>query len=140
MVTKPILPAPFTTLIARHHVLALATQNGDQLHVAPLFYAYDTERNLFIVASDPKTRHAIDVVAHPNVAASIQLETETVGKIEGLQIEGVMQLSDEAEDRTVYFRRFPYARAMAPVLWRIEPTYMKLTDNRLGFGTKLLWP
>lgn len=28
---------------------------------------------------------------------------------------------------------------MDPEMWVIAPDYLKLTDNRLGFGTKLLW-
>jgi uncharacterized protein YhbP (UPF0306 family) len=38
-----------------------------------------------------------------------------------------------------YIKRFPYA-AVAPLnIWVIEPDFMKLTDNTLGFGKKLIW-
>ena len=41
--------------------------------------------------------------------------------------------------RRCYIKRFPYA-AVAPLsLWMLRPKMMKLTDNTLGFGKKLIW-
>jgi uncharacterized protein YhbP (UPF0306 family) len=28
---------------------------------------------------------------------------------------------------------------MQPKLWQIKVSYFKLTDNRLGFGKKIIW-
>jgi len=38
-----------------------------------------------------------------------------------------------------YLKRFPYAVATKLDLWVLEMEYVKMTDNRLGFGTKLEW-
>ena len=38
-----------------------------------------------------------------------------------------------------YLKRFPYAALAELTLWAIRPDYMKLTDNTLGFGKKLIW-
>ena len=43
------------------------------------------------------------------------------------------------EARSAYLRRFPYAVVADLTLWTMRPTSMKFTDNRLGFGKKLLW-
>ena len=128
-----------TDFIARHHVLTLATSTADGLpYCAACFYAYDKVRNLFIFTSDDTTCHAQQMVANSNVACAITLETRVVGKVQGLQICGVARRG-EAEDRSVYVKRFPYA-AVAPLnIWVVEPTFMKLTDNTLGFGKKLIW-
>ena len=128
-----------TDFIARHHVLTLATSTTDGLpYCAACFYAYDKARNLFIFTSDDTTCHAQQMVANSNVACAITLETRVVGKVQGLQICGVARRG-EAEDRSVYVKRFPYA-AVAPLnIWVVEPTFMKLTDNTLGFGKKLIW-
>jgi uncharacterized protein YhbP (UPF0306 family) len=94
------------------------------------------------------------------VAAGIALETRIVGRVQGLQIEGVVhkipsvataaataepqlsiinyQLSIE-KARRAYLKRFPYAAVADLSLWTLEPTLMKLTDNTLGFGKKLIW-
>ena len=35
--------------------------------------------------------------------------------------------------------RFPVANLMDLHLWQLDVTYLKFTDNRLGFGKKLIW-
>ena len=126
------------SFIARHHVLTLATSTADGLpYCAACFYAYDKARNLFIFTSDSTTRHGAEMEQNPNVALSIALETRVVGRIQGLQIVGKAERGDSKAQAT-YIKRFPYA-AVAPLsLWMVRPKMMKLTDNTLGFGKKLI--
>jgi uncharacterized protein YhbP (UPF0306 family) len=124
--------------VREHHLLTLATSRDGTPYATPLFYAYDEARNCFVFASEEETEHASQMRANPSVAAGIALETDTVGKIQGVQCRGRVVVSDAA-DAQCYFARFPYARVMRPTLWRLEPSWMKLTDNRLGFGRKLIW-
>lgn len=125
--------------IKRHHVLTLATvSNEGEPYCAACFYAYDKERNRLIFTSDDTTRHAQQMLQSAKVAIGITLETRIVGKVQGAQICG-MALRGNDEDRKIYVKRFPYA-AVAPLnLWAVEPTFIKLTDNTLGFGKKLIW-
>ena len=125
--------------IDEHHVMTLATSKGEVPQCCNLFYVYVKEENCFIVASDEKTEHIKNILINPSVAASIVLETKTVGKIQGLQIKGVIKKADDKKAKRAYFQAFPYARVMQPTLWRIAVKSMKLTDNRLGFGRKLIW-
>lgn len=129
----------FLKFIRKHHLLTLATVNGEGLpYVANCFYAYDKERNLFIFTSDTTTRHGKEMEQNANVALSIALETRVVGRIQGLQIVGKAERGD-AKAQATYIKRFPYT-AVAPLsLWMVAPTMMKLTDNTLGFGKKLIW-
>ena len=107
-------------------------------YVANCFYAYDSERNLFVFTTDDTTRHGSHMLQNSNVALSIVLETRIVGRIQGLQVCGIAERGDD-EARKRYIKRFPYA-AVAPLsLWMVRPTYLKLTDNTLGFGKKLIW-
>ena len=41
--------------------------------------------------------------------------------------------------KTVYLKKFPFAILKNTALWYIEPTFLKFTDNRLGFGKKIIW-
>ena len=128
-----------TTFIRKHHVLTLATVGGDNLpYVANCFYAYDTLRNRIIFTSDLSTRHAQEMTLCPRVALSIVRETRIVGCLEGIQIEGVADRGND-EAKRIYIKRFPYAAVAPLTLWEVEPTRMKLTDNKLGFGKKLIW-
>lgn len=126
----------FYQFLRGHHVLHLATLGEQGLWCAPLFYALDEERIEFVVASDPKTRHTQGALQEPRIAGSVALETKSVGLIQGLQFEGIWK-SEDPKARELYFKTFPLARALFPVLWRIEILHAKLTDNRLGFGKKL---
>lgn len=125
--------------IKRHHVLTLATVSSEGMpYVANCFYAYDKCRNLFVFTSDEATRHGGEMAANSSVALSIVLETRIVGRVEGLQTTGIAERGDE-EAKLCYIKRFPYAAAAPLTLWMVRPTMMKLTDNTLGFGTKLIW-
>lgn len=126
--------------IRKHHVLTLATLDtrNTQPYVSNCFYAYDAIRNIFIFTSDVATRHGGELVSNPKVALSIVRETRLVGVIEGLQITGRAERGDEEAKRT-YIKRFPYTAVAPLTLWMVHPEMMKLTDNKLGFGTKLIW-
>ena len=129
----------FIKFIKKHHVLTLATVNSEGMpYVANCFYAYDTKRNLFVFTSDLATRHGAEMAANSSVALSVVLETRIVGRVQGLQVTGRALRGDD-EARKCYIKRFPYAVAADLELWMVEPTMMKLTDNTLGFGKKLLW-
>jgi uncharacterized protein YhbP (UPF0306 family) len=129
----------FLKFIRKHHLLTLATTNSEGMpYVANCFYAYDKERNLFIFTSDSTTRHGKEMELQPRVALSIVRETRIVGCVEGIQIEGIAERGAE-EARKEYIKRFPYAAVAQLTLWEVTPTMLKLTDNKLGFGKKLIW-
>ena len=128
--------------IKKHHVLTLATTYEGLPWVANCFYAYMEESNSFVFTSDRKTKHIRDLEEGNTVAASIVLETSVVGKIQGIQLRG--KLSEPSDERLksarlAYLKRFPFAALMETTLWVLEPEYIKMTDNRLGFGKKLVW-
>ncbi len=129
--------------IRRHHVMTLATVGADGgPWVAHAFYAWMAREAWFVFMNNPATRHGAEMTACERVAAAIALETRVVGRLQGLQIEGVVRLAEgDTLDvaRAAYLRRFPYAAVMEQPLWVLEPGLMKLTDNTLGFGKKLIW-
>jgi uncharacterized protein YhbP (UPF0306 family) len=125
--------------ISKHHVLTLATATTDgSPYCCNAFYAYNKADNAFIFTTDTSTHHGQMMLANGRVAASVVLETRIVGKIQGLQITGQIKPAIEG-DKAIYLKRFPYAVAADLSLWRLEADMMKLTDNTLGFGKKLIW-
>lgn len=134
----PMIDPRIVRFIRKHHLLTLATATERGPYCAHAFYAYDEKRNRIVFAADPATRHATEMAANDKVAAGIALETRTVGKLQGLQLCGRAVPADE-EDRRRYLARFPFAAMAAPTLWTIVPSFMKFTDNTLGFGKKLIW-
>jgi uncharacterized protein YhbP (UPF0306 family) len=125
--------------IAKHHVLTLATATPDgEPYCCNCFFAYDKTSAAFIFTTDVATHHGGMMQANPRVAASVVLETRTVGKVQGLQITGKV-LPAKDGDKMIYIKEFPYAAVADLSLWRLEADMMKLTDNTLGFGKKLIW-
>jgi len=128
--------------IKKHHVLTLATCCDNQPYCANCFYTYVEDENLFVFTSDKTTKHIQDVEKQNKVAASIVLETSTIGKIQGLQITGVLTMPEGelmSKINREYLKQYPFAVVMKTTLWALQPNFMKLTDNRLGFGKKLIW-
>ena len=126
-------------VIAEHHVLTLATATPcGEPYCCNAFYAYDKASGAFIFTTDLSTHHGKMMAENERVAASILLETRTVGKIQGLQITGKVKPAIDG-DKMRYIKDFPYAVVADLSLWRLEAEMMKFTDNRLGFGKKLIW-
>lgn len=135
---KNPIPEAILRFITKHHVLTLATTDARGVWCSNCFYAFDKVRGCLIFTSGPETRHAQQMEASPEVAASIVLETRIVGRVQGLQLCGHVEKGGE-EARKCYLKRFPYAAVSDLHLWELHPATLKLTDNTLGFGKKLLW-
>ena len=129
--------------IGEHHVLTVACASREgELWCANAFYVFDPQEEGFIITSEEKTRHAQLFLENPAVTGSVVLETETVGKIRGLQFSGTVRRCDGGlfdRCRLKYLKRFPYAVFKGGEVWLLRPDTMKYTDNRLGFGKKLFW-
>ena len=125
--------------IEKHHVMSFASRDGGSLSVCSLFYAYERESRTFVVASSDETLHVKHAKADPNIAGNILLETQSVGKIQGVQFWGRFEALSSGTLQKVYFKKFPYALALHPKLWSIKVNRFKMTDNSLGFGKKIVW-
>jgi uncharacterized protein len=131
-----------TDFIKKHHVLTLATCIENKPWCSNCFYAYEKTENFFVFTSDMATKHIQDAIQNVDVAGSVVLETRIIGKIQGIQFTGKLlkadgRLLDLA--KAIYLKRFPFAALMETTLWVLIPNLIKMTDNRLGFGKKLIW-
>ena len=149
--------------LRKHHVLTLSTVSEQGSWSAHVFYAWMPEHDALVFTTESTTRHGRDMLANPSVSGGIVLETKVVGRIRGVQLKGkTKRLGDQETERprdqetmrpetgdqrlityhasrVTYLKRFPYAIAAKLDLWVLEIEYVKMTDNRLGFGTKLEW-
>lgn len=126
----------------KHHVLTVATSVNNEPWCANCFYVYLESDNALIFTTDPETRHGKEFLKNKFIAGSVVLETPIIGKIRGIQFQGIVtepegELSVTA--RKAYLKRFPVAMLMETHLWIVELTQIKMTDNRFGFGKKLIW-
>ena len=132
------------TFVGEHHVFTLAVTRENKPWCATCYYVYLEDLNMFVFTSDHDTKHIRDVVETGNnyAAGAIALETKMTGKIRGLQFAGSMKELEGnvlKKARSAYLKAFPVARLAKLHLWGLVPDVMKMTDNRLGFGKKLIW-
>jgi len=118
-------------------VLSLAVCAGE-VYAASCFYAFEEERFLLVFASDPKTKHMQLGFHNPQVAGTIYDPDVRVERIRGVQFQGVLREAGQ-KGKECYFQKFPFAAALKPSLWEVELEWVKMTDNRLGFGKKISW-
>jgi uncharacterized protein YhbP (UPF0306 family) len=126
----------------KHHVLTVATSVNNEPWCANCFYVYLEEENSLVFTTDNNTRHGEEFIRNPKVAGSVVLETMIIGKIRGIQFQGIVSLPKNGlaeKAKSAYLKRFPVAALMDTTLWVVELTFIKMTDNRLGFGKKLIW-
>jgi hypothetical protein len=126
----------------KHHVLTIATSVENEAWCANCFYVYLEGENALVFTSDLDTRHGQEFLKNRLVAGSVVLETMIIGKIMGIQFQGIISEPEGdllSASKTSYLKRFPIAALMDTRLWIVKLTYIKMTDNRLGFGKKLIW-
>ncbi len=143
----PDAPTAILDFLAAHNTLTLATVGPEgRPHAAALFYAYLPDLNL-IFLSEPDTQHARHIGDGAPVAVTIQADGQDWQRITGLQMHGFAAPTDDPGMRAAYLARFPFiartevlARALKTVrFYTITPTWVRIINNRLGFGRKQEW-
>ncbi|WP_034943727.1 YhbP family protein [Erwinia oleae] len=126
--------------LKKQHVLSVC--GGDPLWCANCFYVFDAQRVAFWLMTDTDTRHGEQMLKHAQVAGTVSGQPKSVMLIKGVQYAGRISLleGDAAQvARQAYIRRFPVALKASAPLWEIRLSELKMTDNTLGFGSKLRW-
>jgi len=142
-VEAPFPDQRMVDFIRDHHVMTVATAgDSGKPWVASCFYAYVERHNWFVFTTDDDTRHGQEMTARPEIAVCIALETKITGQIRGVQMTGRALKCDHTNHfraSRAFLGRFPIAALRKTTLWIFEPDQIKMTDNRLGFGVKLVW-
>ncbi|MDQ1332667.1 MAG: uncharacterized protein QG576_702, partial [Bacteroidota bacterium] len=101
--------------LRKHHVLTIATTVENDPWCANCFYVYLEEENALVFTTDVKTRHGQEFLKNPKVAGSVVLETMLIGKIRGIQFQGIVSEPEgelAANAKLAYLKRFPVAMMM----------------------------
>jgi 4-hydroxy-3-polyprenylbenzoate decarboxylase len=128
--------------------LTLATSGADGTpSAAAIYFASATNHTLYFFSAED-SQHSINLAADPRAAASIHPLVEGWLEIHGLQLRGRVQLVslgkewDQAWD--LYQAKFPFAAELKDIiaknrLYAFRPEWVRLIDNRKGFGYKEEW-
>ena len=130
------------TYLKKMKVFSLATSENNIPYSANCYYAFDENTISLLFLSDTKTRHIKEAIKNLNVAGTISSTAKTVATIKGVQLTGkfIVPTTNEKEKfYAIYYKRFPFAKLKPAPIWGVKVDYIKMTDNTLGFGTKLMW-
>ncbi|RBQ34686.1 hypothetical protein C5Y41_18315 [Rahnella variigena] len=126
----------------KQHVLALCAVADGEMWSANCFYVTDTESMTLYFMTEMKTLHGTLMAKSPHIVGTIAPHPKTIALIKGIQYRGeatVLSGEEEGHARHLYCRHFPVAIAMKAPVWGLKLNHIKMTDNALGFGKKLLW-
>jgi len=131
--------------------LATASSKGFP-HVAPVYFAaektQDSQGWAFYFFSAPDSLHAIHIREQPQVAAAIYPETWNWQEIRGLQMRGAAHALVPGVEWerawSLYRDKFPFVNQLKIAVarntfYRFQPVWIRLVDNRRGFGHKEEW-
>lgn len=106
------------------------------------FYAFDKENELLYFKSSAKTHHIPILLQNPVIAGTIQPDKLNRMAIKGIQFTGRILSSDHPlsiEASSAYHKEYPFAYAMKGEVWALQLDWVKMTDNTLAFGKKIIW-
>jgi uncharacterized protein YhbP (UPF0306 family) len=98
--------------------------------------------------SSPHSLHSQHLAANPHAAAAIYPACEGWQDIRGLQLRGVVRIVPPGvewdEAWAIYSARFPFVSQLKAIvaqnsLYVFIPAWLRLVDNRRGFGFKREW-
>ena len=138
---------PVRTLLEETTTLVLATRSADGTpRATPVYFAADPALRLIFV-SDPGSVHSLNTARDAHASLALYPEERDWRRLRGLQMQGSVERlgGPEAEAaRGIYSRRFPFLGQLAEALaasatYAFQPTWIRLIDNRRGFGFQQEW-
>lgn len=104
------------------------------------YYAFDENKMQLYFKSAESTHHMQMLKVRPFLSGSILPDKLNPLALQGIQFSGTLIDRVEcAAAKSVYLQRYPFALAMSGTVYTVELQWLKMTDNTLAFGTKLIW-
>jgi uncharacterized protein YhbP (UPF0306 family) len=134
-------------LLSQSTMTLATTGSAGEPHAAAVYFASDESINLYYF-SDPSSQHVHDLTHDSRAAATIYPECKGWLDIRGLQLRGVVKPVEPGENWErvwqLYAEKFPFVKGLQIIvsrnqLYQFRTTWMRWTDNRLGFGHKEEW-
>jgi uncharacterized protein YhbP (UPF0306 family) len=138
---------PFSDLL-NISTLSLATVGVDgQPHSAPVYFVAGGDLRLYFF-SDMQSQHSQDILCNPRAALSIYPECWGWKDIHGVQMRGEVYRVERGGEWDLawegYQAKFPFVTGLEEIVaqnsfYKFVPAWIRLVDNRKGFGYKQEW-
>ncbi len=128
--------------ISAQKILSLCTFGNMDLHCAICFYAYIPDIRILVIKSKSSTQHVQNALLNHKVAGTITPTILMLGEVKGIQFTATFLQENAPEMQKAlktYYQTLPMAVAVSGEIWGLQLDSVKMTDNTLGFGTKLYW-
>jgi uncharacterized protein YhbP (UPF0306 family) len=138
---------PVHALLDETTTMVLATRMPDgSPRATPVYFAADRSLRL-VFLSDPESIHSLNLARLAEASAALYPEEADWRRLRGLQMQGRAEAPVGAEAdaaRGIYAQRFPFVTQLAEALvasqvYAFTPTWVRLIDNRRGFGFQQEW-
>ena len=133
-------------LILSTMTIASSDRSGEP-HAAAVYFAAGEDLNFYFF-SDPLSQHGQDFVQRPQAAVAIYPDGQDWQDIRGLQLRGDVRIVYPGPEWEIawvlYSDKFPFVAELKELVARNQlyvfiPTWVRLVDNRRGFGFKQEW-
>ena len=134
--------------LLRLTTMTIATTGRDgEPHAAAVYFACDELLNLYFY-SDAGSQHSLDTDRDSRSAVTVHTESSGWQEIHGLQMRGVIsdvRANGERQNAWVLYQtKFPFVIDLEEIvtanqLYAFRPDWIRLVDNRQGFGYKQEW-
>lgn len=122
-------------------VFSFCTSVNDDPYCAPCMYVFNSNDNSLVFASDWDTNHIENALLNARVAGTILPDVIDKANVKGIQFSGQFCKTEKVSEysKKLYYKKFPFALVLKGDIWEIKLNRIKMTDNTLGFGKKLIW-
>ena len=128
--------------------MTLATTGAEgEAHAAAVYFAAGADLALYFFSA-AESQHSQDLKRRPQAAAAIYPEVSGWQAIRGLQLRGQVALVPHGAEWQaaweLYAGKFPFVKGLKSIvasnaLYAFTPRWLRLVDNRRGFGFKQEW-
>ena len=128
--------------------MTIATIGMDgEPHAAAVYFVCDDQINFYFF-SDIESQHTLDITHEPRAAITVNGEHGGWQEIHGLQMRGVITAEQSKSEWQgawdLYQTKFPFVSNLQEIIvinqiYVFKPHWIRLIDNRKGFGFKQEW-
>jgi len=105
-----------------------------------VFFVFDEDKQRLYFKSSASSNHARYLLMNKRIAGTILPVRLNLLAIRGIQFTGFICNADPKHFATAaYHKKIPFALAMPGDVWAIQLETIKMTDNTIGMGKKILW-
>jgi hypothetical protein len=131
------------SFLKENTVANICMLNAEQKpHCLSCFYVFHEEEMTLLFKSGYGTMHDTFIKENAAVSGTILPNQVDPLQLKGIQFAGkLLSLNPSALIKygAAYAQKYPMSLAIPGYIWAARLEYIKLTDNSIGFGTKLNW-